>query len=75
MTTTMQGSEMFAQMTGRAVEAFSVTRDNDRGSIFLKNGQMVHASVGDLIGEEAVYALSIWNHGDFLFSPGESEAY
>src|SRR2546426_1180598 len=50
---------------------FSLTRDNDRGSIFLKNGQMVHASVGDLIGEEAVYALSIWNHGDFLFSPGE----
>jgi acid stress-induced BolA-like protein IbaG/YrbA len=50
---------------------FSLTRDNDHGSIFLKNGQMVHASVGDLIGEEAVYALSIWNHGDFLFSPGE----
>src|SRR5205807_8503184 len=50
---------------------FSLTRDNDRGSIFLKNGQMVHASVGDLTGEEAVYALSIWNHGDFLFTPGE----
>jgi hypothetical protein len=27
MTTTMQGSEMFAQMTGRAVEAFSVLAD------------------------------------------------
>ena len=27
MTTTMQGSEMFAQMTGRAVEAFAVLAD------------------------------------------------
>ena len=27
MMTTMQGSEMFAQMTGRAVEAFSVLAD------------------------------------------------
>jgi len=27
MTTTMQGSEMFAQMTGRAVEAFSALAD------------------------------------------------
>jgi uncharacterized protein DUF4388 len=49
---------------------FSLTRDNERGFIFLKNGQMVHASVGDLVGEEAIYALAIWNHGDFQFEPG-----
>ncbi|SRR5436190_12569828 len=49
---------------------FSLTRDNERGSIFLKAGQMVHAAVGDLIGEEAIYALAIWNHGDFQFEPG-----
>lgn len=50
---------------------FSLTRESDRGFIFLKNGQMVHATVGDLIGEEAIYALAIWNHGEFQFSPGE----
>src|SRR6266852_8543635 len=50
---------------------FSLTRDNDRGFIFLKNGQMVHATVGDLSGEEAIYALAIWNQGDFQFSPGD----
>ena len=33
---------------------FTLTRDGDRGFIFLKNGQMVHAVVGDLIGEEAI---------------------
>lgn len=50
---------------------FTLTRDADRGFIFLKNGQMVHAIVGDLIGEEAIYSLAIWNQGEFQFSPGE----
>jgi hypothetical protein len=50
---------------------FTLSRDADRGSIYLKNGQMIHANVADLIGEEAIYALAIWNHGEFQFSPGE----
>jgi len=50
---------------------FTLSRDADRGFIYLKNGQMVHASVGDLAGEEAIYALAIWNQGDFQFTPGE----
>ena len=50
---------------------FTLSRDADRGFIYLKNGQMVHASVGDLVGEEAIYALAIWNQGDFQFNPGE----
>src|SRR6202022_4703107 len=31
----------------------------------------VHALVGDLIGEEAIYALAIWNQGEFQCNPGE----
>lgn len=50
---------------------FTLSRENDRGFIYLKNGQMVHALVGDQIGEEAIYTLAIWNQGDFQFSPGE----
>jgi hypothetical protein len=50
---------------------FTLAREADRGYIYLKNGQMVHASVGELIGEEAIYALAIWNHGDFQFTPAE----
>lgn len=53
--------------TGR----FTLTRDAERGFIFLKNGQMVHAVVGDLVGEEAIYSLAIWNHGEFQFEAGE----
>lgn len=50
---------------------FTLTREHDRGLIYLKNGQMVHAAVGELAGEEAIYALAIWNQGEFQFSPGE----
>jgi hypothetical protein len=50
---------------------FTLSRDSDRGFIFLKNGQMVHAMVGELVGEEAIYALAIWNSGEFQFSPGD----
>src|ERR1051325_9933344 len=50
---------------------FTLSREHERGFIYLKNGQMVHAFVGDLIGEEAIYALAIWNAGEFQFNPGE----
>jgi Domain of unknown function (DUF4388) len=50
---------------------FTLTREGDRGFIYLKNGQMVHATVGDLVGEEAIYSLAIWNQGEFQFSPAE----
>jgi hypothetical protein len=50
---------------------FTLTRETERGVIFLKNGQMVHASVGELIGEEAIYSLAIWNSGEFQFNPGD----
>ena len=50
---------------------FTLSREHERGFIYLKNGQMVHAFVGDLVGEEAIYALAIWNAGEFQFNPGE----
>lgn len=50
---------------------FTLSRDGEDGFIYLKNGQMIHAQVGELTGEEAIYALAIWNHGEFRFAPGE----
>ena len=50
---------------------FTLVRGNDRGYIFLKNGQMVHSRLGEVTGEEAVYALAIWSSGDFQFTPNE----
>jgi hypothetical protein len=41
-----------------------------RGEIYLNDGQIVHAQLDDISGEEAVYALAIWNRGEFRFDPG-----
>ncbi len=50
---------------------FSLRRDGDsNGEIFLRGGHIVHAQVGDLQGEEAVYELAIWPEGEFVFTPG-----
>ncbi|MCB1008713.1 MAG: DUF4388 domain-containing protein [Acidobacteria bacterium] len=45
------------------------------GKIFLEKGQIVHAEVAGLSGEQAVYELARWLQGDFVFTPGaEAEA-
>ena len=54
---------------------FMLVRGGERGYIYLRNGRIVHSELGNLKGEEAVYALAIWSTGDFQFSPGkESES-
>ena len=50
---------------------FMLARGGERGYIYLRNGRIVHAELGVLKGEEAVYALAIWSTGDFQFSPGK----
>lgn len=50
--------------------AFTLQSGRETGKIFLQEGQIVHAEVGDLNGEEAVYELAIWPQGDFVFNPG-----
>ena len=52
---------------------FSLRRngDHDSGEIYLRGGQIVHARVGDLQGEEAMYELAIWPEGEFVFTPGK----
>jgi len=51
---------------------FSLKRAGDSaGEIYLRGGQIVHAHVGELRGEEAVYELAIWPEGDFVFTPGK----
>jgi len=50
---------------------FMLVRGPERGYIFLRNGRIVHAEIGSISGEEAVYALAIWSTGDFQFTPGK----
>jgi len=49
---------------------FHLTDGAHKGEIFLVDGKIVHAQIEDLTGEEAVYALGIWNKGEFRFEPG-----
>jgi hypothetical protein len=50
---------------------FMLIRGTERGYIYLRNGKIVHAELGSIRGEEAVYALAIWSTGDFQFTPGK----
>jgi len=50
---------------------FHLTEGLQRGEIFLQEGRIVHAELGSLAGEEAVYALATWKQGEFRFDSGE----
>jgi hypothetical protein len=51
--------------------AFHLVKEGLEGSIFLKEGQIVDARIGELQGEHAVYEMAIWSEGEFAFNPGE----
>ena len=48
---------------------FALRSGTESGRIFLRRGQIVHASTGSLAGEQAVYELARWSEGDFNFTP------
>ncbi len=43
------------------------------GKVILKEGEVIHARVGDLSGDEAVYEIAIWFDGAFRFVPMDKE--
>lgn len=48
---------------------FTLVHDDEQGELYLKQGRIVHAQVGDVAGDEAVYLLASWASGDFSFTP------
>jgi hypothetical protein len=48
---------------------FHLKKDEHLGQIYLKDGNIVHAELDEIKGEEAVYELAIWNDGEFHFEP------
>ena len=46
---------------------FLLTKGREEGKIFLDEGQIVHAQYDSLEGEDAIYAMAIWEDGQFLF--------
>ena len=53
---------------------FILSKDKEDGYIYLEGGQVVHAVCGDLVGEDAIYSLAIWPHGQFRFEMDETPA-
>lgn len=47
--------------------AFWIEDREERGKIYLRGGKIVHAEVGPLSGEEAVYELATWTEANFRF--------
>jgi CheY-like chemotaxis protein len=49
-----------------------VLRNGERdGRVYLKDGIVVHAESESLSGEDAFYALALWNRGHFSYTVGE----
>lgn len=47
---------------------FVLQGPSQTGQIYLKDGEIVHAVVGSVSGEDAVYELAIWQEGHFEFN-------
>ncbi|MFN7974043.1 MAG: DUF4388 domain-containing protein [Acidobacteriota bacterium] len=52
--------------------AFHLKRESEAGRIWLQKGEIVHAELRELRGENALYALAIWADGAFNFFPDEA---
>ena len=44
------------------------------GEIYLEKGKIVHAEVGKLTGEEAMWELAVWQDADFVFMENRTTA-
>ncbi len=51
--------------------AFEIRGESVTGRIYLRDGQIVDAMVGNLRGDSAVYEMAIWSDGTFIFEPGK----
>ena len=50
---------------------FTLVRGDEEGAIYLKQGRIVHAELGESVGDEAVHAFASWTSGEFHFAPAE----
>ena len=48
-----------------------VSKDEELGQIFFRDGQIIHAEYKDKMSEEAIYELSEWTNGVFKFEPNQ----
>lgn len=47
----------------------TLTSEGKEGIIYLRRGNVIYAEVGEIRGEEALYALALWTLGSFTYNP------
>jgi CheY-like chemotaxis protein len=57
---------------GRLTMSLAISRGDEEGLIYFKNGEIAHAEVGDLEGKNALYTILEWNEGRFNSQMGIS---
>lgn len=53
--------------TGRFV--LKNDEEGETGYVYLEDGEIVHAEVGNIEGEFAIYKIAPWSTGEFVFEP------
>ena len=56
---------------GRMTTALLITGDDYNGTIYIEDGNIVHADCGDKDGEEAVFEMLAWEGGNFSTERGK----
>lgn len=51
---------------GRLTTALIITKDGERGVIFLNEGEIIHAECGEQKGTDAFYRILGWQEGEFV---------
>jgi DNA-binding response OmpR family regulator len=55
---------------GRLTTALIITRDEEKGIIYLNEGEVIHAECGEQKGTEAFYSILSWQEGEFVSNIG-----
>ncbi len=54
-----------SRLTGK----LELTHGEDKGEIYFKDGNVVHATTGTVEGKDALFLMYLWSEGNFEFSP------
>jgi DNA-binding response OmpR family regulator len=54
----------------RVTTSLTVTKDGERGIIYLNEGEIVHAECGEEKGTDAFYTILSWEEGEFISDIG-----
>jgi DNA-binding response OmpR family regulator len=55
---------------GRLTTALIITRDGEKGVIYLNEGEIIHAECGEQKGTDAFYKILGWQEGEFVSNIG-----